>query len=155
MAMNAAAALTVAAICGVDLHEAAAALGHAQVSPWRTQITRIDSGTIVINDAYNANPESMRAAIDTLSSLHVAGRRVAVLGVMAELADSASKHADVAQLLARRGIELIGVGTDLYGSPARDDALEVIRSLAGDDAVLIKGSRVAGLEVLAALVVGQ
>jgi UDP-N-acetylmuramoyl-tripeptide--D-alanyl-D-alanine ligase len=155
MAMNAAAALAVAAICGVDLHKAAQALGHAQVAPWRTQITRIGSGAIVINDAYNANPASMRAAIDTLSSLRVGGRRVAVLGVMAELADPESEHVDIAQLLARRGIELIGVGTDLYGTPARDDAFEVIRSLAGDDAVLIKGSRVAGLEVLAALVVAQ
>ena len=107
----------------------------------------------MINDAYNANPESMRAAIETLASLQVSGRRVAVLGVMAELADPAADHAAIAQLLRQRNIELIAVGTDNYGVPARDDAQAVISSLAGNDAVLIKGSRVAGLERLAALVV--
>ncbi len=153
MAANAAGAIAIAASCGVNLDAAVAAVGHAQLSPWRMEMRRSASGAIVINDAYNANPESMRAAIETLASLQVSGRRVAVLGVMAELADPAADHAAIAQLLRQRNIELIAVGTDNYGVPARDDAQAVISSLAGNDAVLIKGSRVAGLERLAALVV--
>jgi len=153
MAINAAGAIAIAASCGVNLDAAVAAIGQAQLSPWRMEIKRSASGSIVINDAYNANPESMRVAIETLASLQVSGRRIAVLGVMAELADPAGDHASIAQLLRQRNIELIAVGTDNYGVPARDDAQAVISSLAGNDAVLIKGSRVAGLERLAALVV--
>ena len=155
MALNAAGALCVAALCGVELERASAAVGDAIVSPWRTEIARNSRGAIVINDAYNANPDSMRAAIDTLSSVRVGGRRVAILGIMAELADPARDHSQIAELLAERGIELISVDTDLYGVPARTDALAVAMSLAGDDAVLVKGSRVAGLERLAALIVGE
>lgn len=155
MAMNAASALAVAGLCGVDIGDAASALVEAQLSPWRMEISRNSHGAIVINDSYNANPASMRAAIDTLSSLRVAGRRVAVLGVMAELADPRNDHAEIAALLEQRGIELIAVGTELYGSPARDDALAVSMSLAGDDAVLVKGSRVARLDRLAALIVAE
>lgn len=153
MAANAAGAIAIAASCGVNFDAAVAAVGHAQLSPWRMEIKRSASGAIVINDAYNANPESMRAAIETLASLQVSGRRVAVLGVMAELADPAGDHTSIAQLLRQRNIELIAVGTDNYGVPAREDAQAVISSLASNDAVLIKGSRVAGLERLAALVV--
>ncbi len=155
MAMNAAAALTVALLCGVDLAAASAALAHAHLSPWRMEITRHTGGAVVVNDAYNANPASMRAAIEALLSLQISGRRVAVLGAMAELADPVQDHADIAALLAQHNIELVAVGTDLYGVPARDDALEVLRSLASNDAVLIKGSRVAGLERLAALFIGE
>ncbi|CAB4885681.1 unannotated protein [freshwater metagenome] len=155
MATNAAAALAVAGVCGVDLGAAGAALSEARLSPWRMEIVRNANGAVMINDAYNANPASMRAAIETLSALSVPGRRVAVLGVMAELADPVREHADIARLLSERGIELIAVGTDLYGVPARDDALAVLQSLASADAVLIKGSRVAGLDRLAALVVGE
>ena len=153
MAANAAGAIAVAASCGVNLDAAVAAVGQAQLSPWRMEIKRSAAGAIVINDAYNANPESMRAAIETLASLRVSGRRVAVLGVMAELADPAGDHAAIVELLRQRNIELIAVGTDNYGVPAREDAQAVISSLASNDAVLIKGSRVAGLERLAALVV--
>jgi UDP-N-acetylmuramoyl-tripeptide--D-alanyl-D-alanine ligase len=155
MAINAAGALCVAALCGVDLERASEAVGEAVVSPWRTEITRSARGTIVINDAYNANPDSMRAAIDTLSSVRVGGRRVAILGIMAELADPVRDHLQVAELLAERGIELISVGTELYGAPARTDAVGVAMSLASDDAVLIKGSRVAGLEGLVALILNE
>jgi hypothetical protein len=64
-------------------------------------------------------------------------------------------HLQVAELLAERGIELISVGTELYGAPARTDAVGVAMSLASDDAVLIKGSRVAGLEGLVALILNE
>jgi UDP-N-acetylmuramoyl-tripeptide--D-alanyl-D-alanine ligase len=155
MATNAAAALAAACVCGVDLHAAASALGNATLSPWRMEIGRTAAGTIVVNDAYNANPASMRAALDTLSRLVVTGRRVALLGVMAELADPAADHADIAAIARESGIELIAVGTDLYGVEPTADPLAAVRSLSGDDALLIKGSRVAGLEHIARVVVGQ
>ena len=155
MATNAAAALAVAGLCGVDLEAASAAVAQASLSPWRMEVSRTASGAVLINDAYNANPASMRAAITTLASMTVSGRRVAVLGVMAELADPPRDHAEMADLLRANDIELVAVGTDLYGTPQRADALDVLRSLTADDAVLVKGSRVAGLERLVALVVGE
>ena len=158
MAINAAAAIAAAAVCGVDLHAAAAAVGAATLSPWRMEIGRTAAGAILINDAYNANPASMRAAIETLASMNVPGRRVAVLGVMAELADPVADHAAVAALLHEHDIELVAVGTDLYGIDPVDDpvaAAAALSSLAGDDALLVKASRVAGLERLAALLLGQ
>jgi len=155
MAVNAAAAIAAAAVCGVDLHAAAAAVGVATMSPWRMEIGRTASGAILINDSYNANPASMRAAIETLANVRVRGRRVAMLGVMAELADPVADHAAIAAILHDHDIDLIAVGTDLYGVPPADDPVAAVGSLAGDDALLVKGSRVAGLERLAALLLGQ
>ena len=154
MAANAAAAVAAACVCGVDLHAAANALATATLSPWRMEIGRSTAGTIVINDAYNANPASMRAALETLAHLRVSGRRVALLGVMAELADPVTDHAEIAAIAADAGIELVAVGTDLYGVPPVDDPSAIVASLAGDDALLIKASRVAGLERIARLVLG-
>ena len=155
MATNAAAALATAVVCGVDLHAAADALRVATMSPWRMEIARTPAGALVINDAYNANPASMRAAIETLSTMSVDGRRVALLGVMAELADPVADHLEIARLLDLHGIELIAIGTDLYGVEPAADPLAALGSVAGDDALLVKGSRVAGLERLAALLLGQ
>ena len=150
MAMNAAAALAVAGVCGVDLGSAVAALGGAALSPWRMEIGHTASGALVINDAYNANPASMRAAIESLLAVEITGRRVCVLGVMAELADPASDHAEIAALLEANGVELIAVGTDQYGVGATTDPLALLRTLTSADAILVKGSRVAGLEKLVA-----
>ena len=155
MAMNAAAALAVAGRCGVDLVGAARALEHAGLSPWRMEIGRTASGAVLINDAYNANPASMRAALETLERMSVRGRRIAVLGVMAELDDAAADHAAIAELARAAGIEIIAVGTDLYGVAPTTDPAQTLGSIAGDDAVLVKGSRVAGLERVAALLLGQ
>jgi UDP-N-acetylmuramoyl-tripeptide--D-alanyl-D-alanine ligase len=112
------------------------------------------SGLRVLNDAYNANPASTAAALESLAALPVVGRRVAVLGLMAELGDRAvDEHLAIAQRVADLGLELVAVGTDLYGveSLADLDAAHGALDLAADDAVLVKGSRVAGLEVLAEL----
>ena len=93
---NALAALAAAGACGVDLAAAAAALAEPQCSPWRMEMHRSPSGGWVINDAYNANPTSMRAALEALAELP-AQRRLAVLGPMAELGtDSVALHQGVA-----------------------------------------------------------
>ncbi len=112
---NALAALAVAGSCGVSIEDAAAGLAGAALSPWRMELARTAAGTLVLNDAYNANPASVAAALDALASLP-ARRRVAVLGEMAELgAVSRSEHLAVAALAGRLGVELIAVGTDEYG----------------------------------------
>ncbi len=149
MATNAAAALAVALACDVPLEAAAARLGDAGLSPWRMELGRSRAGVIVLNDAYNANPTSMRAALDALAALPV-GRRIAVLGLMAELDDPEPAHRDIAHAAVTLGIEVVVVGTELYGVAPVDDPLEVLEGLGEGDAVLVKGSRVAGLEVVAA-----
>jgi len=150
---NALAGLAVALRCGVELDAAAAALSRAAVSPWRMELRRTDSGAFVLNDAYNANPASMAAALRALSQLP-AFRRLAVLGVMAELGDrSGDEHRAVAETARHLGVELIPFRTEAYGvRPVSDidEALDRLGPLRSGDAVLVKASRVAGLERLAA-----
>ncbi len=145
MATNATAAAAVGLALDVPLASIAAGLQAAQLSPWRMALRRAQSGAWVLNDAYNANPASMRAALDTLAALP-ARRHVAVLGVMAELDDPVEAHRAIAEHAAALGVTVIAVGTPLYGVAPVDDPLAALGSIAGGDAVLVKGSRVAGLE---------
>lgn len=151
MAHNAAAALAVAGVCGADLEAAAAAVSAAEVSEMRMQLGRTVGGAVLVNDAYNANPNSMRAALDALVAMQ-ADRRVAVLGMMAELEDPESHHRYIARYAESLGVELWPVGTDLYGAAPLSDAAARITELGPSDVVLLKGSRVAGLDRLARLV---
>jgi UDP-N-acetylmuramoyl-tripeptide--D-alanyl-D-alanine ligase len=148
MAANAAAALAVAGVVEGSIDAAAAALATAAVSAMRMEVRRAASGAIVVNDAYNANPDSMRAALEALAGI-AAGRRVAILGPMAELDDPGTGHRVVADIARSLGIELIATGTTLYGVDPADDALAALGALGEGDAVLVKASRVAGLERLA------
>lgn len=151
---NALAAAAAAGGIGVPVEQIAAGLSAAAISGLRMELTRTASGILILNDAYNANPTSMAAALDSLAALD-AGRRVAVLGVMAELGDSA--HAEHLAITARAvalGVEVIAVGTTDYGPDARhvddvDAATALLSDLQGGDAVLVKGSRVAALERVA------
>jgi UDP-N-acetylmuramoyl-tripeptide--D-alanyl-D-alanine ligase len=152
MASNAAAALACVGVVGGDIAAAAASLSGVGLTAMRMQIERAASGAIIINDSYNANPTSMRAALDTLAQLP-ARRRVAIVGVMAEISDAAAEHLAIARYAADRSIEVIAVGTDLYGVAPADDPVVVLGSVSGDDAVLVKGSRVAGLEKVAVFLV--
>ncbi len=149
MAVNAAAAAAVALVLDVPLDEVAAGLATASLSPWRMELGTTAAGGTVLNDAYNANPFSMRAALETLASLP-AHRRVAVLGVMAELADPAREHAEIAALAIELGIEIVAWGTDAYGVAPVADPVAVLGEVGAGTAVLVKGSRVAGLERVAA-----
>jgi UDP-N-acetylmuramoyl-tripeptide--D-alanyl-D-alanine ligase len=108
----------------------------------------------VINDAYNANPTSMRAALESLAALG-ADRHVAILGEMAELDDTEAAHAEVTELAIALGIELVAVGTELYGVPPTDDPVGRLGALSARDAVLVKASRVGGLERFAAELLGE
>jgi UDP-N-acetylmuramoyl-tripeptide--D-alanyl-D-alanine ligase len=155
MAMNAAAALAVAGVLGVDVGDAADALGAAHVSPMRMQVVPTAAGGVVINDAYNANPTSMRAALDALAGVD-AERRIAVLGVMAELDDPDAAHREVAAYACALEIELVPVGTDRYGGEplGPPDVAAVIGPVDAGTAVLVKASRAAGLESVAEALIG-
>jgi UDP-N-acetylmuramoyl-tripeptide--D-alanyl-D-alanine ligase len=152
MALNAAAALACVGAVGGDIAAGAAALTGVGLSAMRMQVERAPSGALILNDSYNANPTSMRAAIDALVDLP-ARRRVAIVGIMAEISDAEVEHLAIARYAADRGVELITVDTDLYGIAPSIDAAAALGLLSGDDAVLVKGSRVAGLERIAALLV--
>lgn len=153
MAMNAAAALAVCGLVGADLAAAAAALGGVELSAMRMQVHRTSTGATVLDDSYNANPTSMRAAIDALVDLP-ASRRLAVLGVMAEISDAEAEHRAILEYAIERGVTVMAVGTPLYGVEPVADPLLALGSLAGGDAVLVKGSRIAGLDRVAAALVG-
>lgn len=149
MASNAAAAIAVAGVIEGRIDAAIAALTTATVSGMRMEVRRAASGAIVVNDAYNANPDSMRAALDALAEIR-AERRVAVLGLMAELDDPVAGHQRVIHDAMARGIEVIAVGTDLYGIRPVDDPVAALGELGPGDAVLVKASRVGGFERIAA-----
>ena len=162
---NALAAAAVGLELGVSLAEVAGGLATPTLSPLRMEVVRTVGGARLLNDCYNANPLSMRAALHALAALP-ARRRIAVLGTMAELGDfEAEEHATAASLAARLGITVVAVDAPGYSvgegsvieAAGIDGALEALRDLGGlgaDVAVLVKGSRVAGLERLAARLAG-
>ena len=153
---NALASAAVGLELGVSLEDVAAGLSEPTLSPLRMEVVRTAGGARLLNDCYNANPLSMRAALHALAALP-ARRRIAVLGTMAELGDfEAEEHAAAASLAARLGITVVAVDAPGYSSgegtvieaPGIDSALASLGELGADDAVLVKGSRVAGLERL-------
>ena len=145
MVTNAAAAIAVSGVVGVDLAAALEALATATVSGMRMEVTIAPGGATIVNDAYNANPTSMIAALDALAAMDVQ-RRVAVLGLMAEIEDPERSHRGIAQHAIELGLELVAVGTDLYGVEPVDDVVALLGRLGPESAVLVKASRSAGLE---------
>jgi UDP-N-acetylmuramoyl-tripeptide--D-alanyl-D-alanine ligase len=149
---NALAAIAVACVAGVSLADAVAGIAHAHLSPHRMELAHTPSGATILNDAYNANPTSMVAALRALVAIP-AERHVAVLGPMAELgADAPEKHRQIADLTRELGVELIAVGSEDYGiAPTEPDDVAVrIGDLTPATAVLVKASRVVALEKVAA-----
>jgi UDP-N-acetylmuramoyl-tripeptide--D-alanyl-D-alanine ligase len=158
MVSNALAAASVGIAAGLDLATIATGLAAAELSPLRMDVVRTPTGAIVINDAYNANPASMSAALDALLALDVE-RRFAVLGVMAELTteEHGPSHRAVAERAAAEGIIVVAVGEEAYGldpveGPA--DAVAALGDLGPGDAVLVKASRVVALERVVDLLAG-
>jgi UDP-N-acetylmuramoyl-tripeptide--D-alanyl-D-alanine ligase len=157
-ARNLAAAAAVAHALGVPAGALGAGAGAVELSPHRGQERARRSGGVVIDDAYNANPASMRAALASLAARRGEGRLVAVLGEMAELGpDAAELHREIADRAT--GIDLVvGVGelarlyldrvesawfADVDAATAGLPAL-----LQPGDVVLLKASRSVGLERL-------
>ena len=149
---NATGAAAAALAIGVPFDRVVARLETAPLSPWRMEVTRTASGALLINDAYNANPASMMAALEALRAAP-AKRKIAVVGPMLELgATSEDAHRGVALLADRFRIRLIAVAAPAYGAEDVDtieDAIAALGDLGDGDAVLIKASRAAGLEQLA------
>ncbi len=164
---NALLALAVAGHLGVDVVAAAAAIEQARVSPWRGEVF-VTRGITVLNDAYNANPLATRAALETLVAVERSGQAIAVLGVMAEIGPtSVEEHLHVGEACVQLGVDrVIAVGpdaaaiaegarragaTDATTVPDASAAEETLAAtLSAGDVVLVKGSRVAGLEAVAA-----
>ncbi|MGV3758631.1 MAG: UDP-N-acetylmuramoyl-tripeptide--D-alanyl-D-alanine ligase [Actinomycetota bacterium] len=155
---NALAAAAAALVCDVALEDVAAGLAEALLSPWRMELSTAPDGALVLNDAYNANPTSVAAALESLVALP-AERRIAVLGVMAELGPTADDdHAAIGVLAEQLGIRLVAVDAPAYGGEqvtSVEEALDLLEPLGPGDAVLVKGSRVAGLERLAELLLEE
>lgn len=174
---NALAAAAVARATGMGLADIAGALSRARAaSKWRMEITDRADGVTVINDAYNANPESMRSALQSLATIGTGRRTWAVLGEMAELGTSArAAHDEIGRLAVRLGVARLVVvgqaaralhlGAALEGSfngesELVDDVPTAIELLSAQllpgDVLLVKASRSVGLDrVAAALLAGE
>lgn len=155
---NALAAAAAALVCGLSLEDVAAGLAEAVLSPWRMELITAPDGALVLNDAYNANPTSVAAALESLAALP-AQRRIAVLGPMAELGPiEQAEHAAIGELAASLGIRLVAVAAPAYGGEdvaSVEEVLDLLEPLGPGDAVLVKGSRVAELERLAELLLEE
>jgi UDP-N-acetylmuramoyl-tripeptide--D-alanyl-D-alanine ligase len=161
---NALAAIAAGVALGFTLEEMAGLAPGIVFSRLRGELVELPEDAILVNDCYNANPVSMRAALDHLASLDASGRRLAVMGEMRELGpDAAAYHREVGEYARQRGVELIiGVGEQAAAyEPDQQvaDAEAAADALAGalrpGDAVLVKGSRAVGLERVAEKLAGE
>jgi UDP-N-acetylmuramoyl-tripeptide--D-alanyl-D-alanine ligase len=163
--MNALAAVAVGADFGLSHDRIQEGLDGVETPPMRMR-TVTKGSRVFLNDAYNANPESMRAAIDALVSWEGGGRKIAVLGDMLELGDaSVSEHEELGRTAARKGVDLVlvlgqfaqnvaaGATGESMGSDAVtvcEDHTEAARILASvsapGDVILVKGSRAMAME---------
>lgn len=168
--MNALAAAAVADQLGVERNLIAKALADMPLAErWRMQLLERSDGVTIINDAYNASPDSTKAALQTLAQLGKSGRRtIAILGEMAELGDSSrEQHDAIGRIVVRLNIDqlivvgqaakLIHMGAEQEGSWAGeskffesiDEALTHVRGmLMAGDLVLVKSSKSANLRFL-------
>jgi UDP-N-acetylmuramoyl-tripeptide--D-alanyl-D-alanine ligase len=152
-AANAAAALTTAEALGVEPPNEPV---EVRFSRWRSQETELPGGGLLLNDAWNANPVAMRAALAHLAERANGRRTVAILGEMAELGPDAPRyHREIGKEAARVDV-VLGVGAlardyepDVWvatAAEAVDAALDILRP---GDMILVKGSRSVGLEIVA------
>jgi UDP-N-acetylmuramoyl-tripeptide--D-alanyl-D-alanine ligase len=164
-ATNALAALAAYRALGLPLSRAGKGAGEIQLSRWRGEEAPLPGDGLLINDAYNANPLSMAAALEHLAERAGERRKVAVLGDMAELGPGAAAyHREVGAAAARAGVQaLVAVGPlareylqgargipETRWTPTVEGGLATLRAvLQPGDCVLVKGSRAMGLEAIA------
>jgi UDP-N-acetylmuramoyl-tripeptide--D-alanyl-D-alanine ligase len=153
---NALAAIAIGVALDAPLPEMAQRAPRITFSRLRGEVLEA-GGVRIVNDCYNANPISMRAALDHLASLDVTGRRVAVLGDMLELGpEAAAYHREIGAHARERGVApIVGVGElardyapDEWAADARAAIAPVQALVEPGDAVLVKGSRSVGLELV-------
>jgi len=157
LAVNTLAALHAYDALGLPLGRAWEGVAGIRLSPWRGEEIALPGGGFVVNDAYNANPDSMRAALEHLVERAGERRRIAILGEMAELGDaSETYHRELGAIATGLSIQVIGVGEPARAyepavwAPTADAALAIARALIEpSDAVLVKASRAVGLEGIA------
>lgn len=170
MVSNALGAAAVALALGLSIESTGRLLSSAESqSRWRMEVSTSSSGIVVVNDAYNANPESMAAAMRALAAMDGSGRRWAVLGEMRELgADSDTLHEEVGRLAADLRLDRVtvvgegarAIGRGLAGSAVECDLVEDSAAAADlvscqarpRDIVLVKASRAVGLESVASAI---
>lgn len=163
-AMNAAAACAVASVLGYSVSEIAGNLRYFRPLVQRGKAIKTKDDIIVLDDTYNAAPDSFRSALQTLSIVGANRRKVAILGEMRELGEKSSEaHAYVGRIVSERNIDiLISVGGDArciseaanslpesqkyHFECAEDAALEVVNLVHPGDIVLVKGSRAMQME---------
>ena len=154
---NALAAIAIGVALDASLPEMAARAPEVVFSRLRGELLELRDGVVILNDCYNANPISMHAALEHLAARGAPGRRVAVLGEMAELGpDGPGYHREVGALARELGVApIVGVGElaqhyapDEWVPDARAAVPTVHALLEPQDSVLVKGSRSVGLELL-------
>jgi UDP-N-acetylmuramoyl-tripeptide--D-alanyl-D-alanine ligase len=153
LASNALCALATAHALGLEIPRRL----EVEFTEWRNQELPLPGGGVLLNDAWNANPVSVRAALEHLCELAAGRRTVAVVGEMAELgAYGEEGHREVAQALSELGIDVViavGSGARVYGGTwveTADEAAAVVEGLLRPgDCVLVKGARAVRLEVVA------
>ena len=164
---NAVVALTVCEALGVPLPDG---IVEVSFSRWRSQESELPGGGLLINDAWNANPVAMRAALQYLVERAAGRRTIAILGEMAELGENAAAyHDEIGRLLRDLGVghvfavglmakpytSHVGAATWFPNAEDRDSILASVREeLEPGDVVLVKGSRSVGLEVVADALAG-
>ncbi len=157
-ALNALAALHAYDALGLPLDEAQTGASGIALSRWRGEEIELPAGGLLINDAYNANPVSMKAALEHLAERAGDRRKVAILGEMAELGpDAPALHAEVGRAAAEHGVAIVlavGPLAREYGEArwveTAEEAVAVLDEvLRPGDAVLVKASRALGLERVA------
>lgn len=160
--LNALAAVAAGLALGIPIAEMRSGLESATPSPWRMQVERA-GGILLINDAYNASPSSVEAALETCTAMVAEpGRLIAVLGYMAELGDiEETEHRRIGSIAAQNTDRLVVVGAkaagiaegaraagmrDVVTVSSSDEVIAQLTDLKPGDVVLVKGSRSAGLE---------
>ncbi|HEY7178698.1 MAG TPA: UDP-N-acetylmuramoyl-tripeptide--D-alanyl-D-alanine ligase [Gaiella sp.] len=157
-ATNAVAALLAVEALGLPLPDGPV---EVTLSRWRGEESELPGGGLLINDCYNANPVSMRAALEHLLARAEGRRTVAVLGEMAELGTEAPRYHEAVAFAAADVDVVVGVGelarrydADEWVGTAAEAVSRVRAILEPGDVVLVKGSRAVGLEVVADAVAG-
>ena len=157
LAENVVYALAAYRALGLPLDRAAEGASAIAFADWRNQELPLPGGGLLINDAWNANPVSMRAPLEHLRERAAGRRTVAVLGEMAELGDySGEAHREVGRAIEELGIDVVvsvGPQAQAYGGSwvaGADQAAGLLRDLlAPGDCVLVKGARALALEGIA------
>ena len=153
--LNAVCAVAIGVALDAPVAEMARRAPGISFSRLRGELVELPGGSVLVNDCYNANPISMRAALDHLASLEAGGRRLAVLGGMGELGpDGPGYHREIGAHARQLGVDaIVGVGElardyapDRWAADPEEAAAVAAELIGGGDAILVKGSRSVGLE---------